>query len=104
MLFYVAKKRQWEVRKTIKRASRRVVSKVDPRQSRQSRPKGMVRMQDPPPSAKPADLEKGNVTKSGTNDKSKRQAMQVDDSKTNQTPEKKFKTVLPESWTIGGKK
>lgn len=94
------------MRKTIKRASRRVVSKVDPRQSRQSRAKGMVRMQSPPPTAKTVDLEKGNGAKTTTtpNDKSKRQAMQIDDTNTKPAPERKFKTVLPDSWTVGGKK
>jgi hypothetical protein len=77
------------VRKTIKRASKRIVSKVGgPRQSRaqSTRPKGMVRMQSPS-RAKDVDLEKGNAPKaniktgnktdSRTDGKAKRQAMQI---------------------------
>ena len=57
-------------------------------------------MQDPPPSAKPVDLEKGDARIT----KSKREPMQIDDTGTKQKPEKKFKTVLPDTWTVGGKK
>ncbi|KAL9055788.1 MAG: hypothetical protein Q9162_003322 [Coniocarpon cinnabarinum] len=83
-LFYIAKKRQWEVRKTIKRASRRVVSKVNPRQSRhQSRPRGMVRMQSPS-RMRNVDLEKGNMSKSSTkgDGRAKREPLEIDDTQT----------------------
>ena len=63
-------------------------------------------MNSPPPTAKNFDLEKGNATKTNTvpESKSKRQAMQIDDSSTKPAPTRKFKTVLPDSWTVGGKK
>ncbi|OCK77684.1 hypothetical protein K432DRAFT_284058, partial [Lepidopterella palustris CBS 459.81] len=68
VLFYLAKKRQWDVRQSLRRASRRLtgrsdVSKVDRQTNRQNRRTG-VRIASPPPSARKTnqrehDLEKG---------------------------------------------
>lgn len=63
-----------------------------------------------PTGRRDVDLEKGNGQKASVkpddkaDGKSKRQAMQIDDSKAAAAPQKKYKTVLPESWTVGGRK
>ena len=71
MLFYLAKKRSREVRATIRRSARRVVTALTPRRSefpssvKQGRrsSKNMSRIDDVPPTPKikGVDLEKGNV-------------------------------------------
>jgi hypothetical protein len=71
VLFYVAKKREWKVRETIRKSARKVVTALTPRRSefprsvkdgngRRSR-NGRVRLDDVPPTPrlKPEDLEKG---------------------------------------------
>lgn len=72
VLFYVAKKRQWEVRRTLKHASRRVTAKVRgkpaPRpaaaEERMSRRKGAVRLQEEYKRERgiPTDVEKGGLS------------------------------------------
>lgn len=60
-LFYLAKKRQWDVRQSFRRASRRLTGRPDvSKVNRQTRRTG-VRMASPPPTAKNMlrDLEKG---------------------------------------------
>jgi len=60
-LFYLAKKRQWDVRQSFRRASRRLTGRPDvSKVNRQTRRTG-VRMASPPPPAKNMlrDLEKG---------------------------------------------
>ncbi|EON69295.1 hypothetical protein W97_08455 [Coniosporium apollinis CBS 100218] len=65
VLFYLAKKRQWEVRKSISRFSRRLTGRTDAaRANRQSRRTG-VRMASPPGAARnhrERDLEKGKAS------------------------------------------
>ncbi|KAH7381293.1 hypothetical protein DE146DRAFT_760730 [Phaeosphaeria sp. MPI-PUGE-AT-0046c] len=68
-LWWLAKKRQWDVRQSIRRASRRFTGrgKTDKTQSRQNRRTG-IRLNSPPPgkSSKPRqehDLEKGLASK-----------------------------------------
>lgn len=70
-LFFVAKKREWTVRETLRRSTRKVVTALTPRRSEfprsvkesngASRPRGRVRLDDVPPTPKlrPEDLEKG---------------------------------------------
>lgn len=60
VLFYLAKKRQWEIRNSIRRVSRRFTGK----DQRQSNRHGAVRMQSPG-SGKSRDLEKGISRKDG---------------------------------------
>ncbi|KAI0155197.1 hypothetical protein GGR57DRAFT_91871 [Xylariaceae sp. FL1272] len=69
VLFYLAKKREWKVRETIRRSARRVATALTPRRSefpksvkesgRSSR--GRVRLDDVPPTPRlrPEDVEKG---------------------------------------------
>lgn len=70
ILFFVAKKREWKVRETVRRSARKVVTALTPRRS--EFPKavkesggrgraGRVRLDDVPPTPriKPEDLEKG---------------------------------------------
>ncbi|KAI0102985.1 hypothetical protein GGR51DRAFT_525246 [Nemania sp. FL0031] len=70
ILFYLAKKREWKVRESIRRSARKVVTALTPRRSefpksvkdsagRSSR--GRVRLDDVPPTPKlrPEDIEKG---------------------------------------------
>lgn len=70
VLFYVAKKREWRVRETLRRSARKVVTALTPRRSEfpksvkegSSRGRnGRVRLDDVPPTPrlKPEDLEKG---------------------------------------------
>jgi hypothetical protein len=71
VLFYLAKKRSWEVRATIRRSARRVATALTPRRSefpssvKQGRrsSKNMSRIDEVPPTPKikGVDLEKGNV-------------------------------------------
>jgi hypothetical protein len=72
VLFYVAKKREWTVRETIRKSTRKVVAAFTPRRSEFPRSVkestgsrsrgGRVRLDDVPPTPrlKPEDLEKGN--------------------------------------------
>ena len=69
VLFYIAKKRSWEVRKTIRRSAKRVVTALTPRRStfpkdvHQKRPtrSGMTRIEEEPHTpSRSIDLEKGN--------------------------------------------
>jgi hypothetical protein len=69
VLFYIAKKRSWEVRKTIRRSAKKVVTALTPRRStfpndvRQKRPSrsGMARIEEEQPASKQSfELEKGN--------------------------------------------
>ena len=106
ILYFVAKKRQWEVRKTIKRASRRVASKVDMRRSMdarrsraQSRSRGAVRMQSPAASSKGRDLEKGREQRV-----THRLEVEEPEAKKNKDKDNRWKAIMPESWTIGGRK
>ncbi|KAJ9162380.1 hypothetical protein NKR19_g1298 [Coniochaeta hoffmannii] len=71
VLFYVAKKREWTVRETIRKSTRKVVAALTPRRSEFPRSVkestggrskgGRVRLDDVPPTPrlKPEDLEKG---------------------------------------------
>ena len=69
MLFYLAKKREWKVRESIRRSARKVVTALTPRRSefprsvKERRPdgsRGRVRLDDVPPTPRlPRDLEKG---------------------------------------------
>jgi hypothetical protein len=71
VLFYLAKKRSWEVRATIRRSARRVATALTPRRSEfpssvkkgRRSSKNMSRIDDVPPTPKikGVDLEKGNV-------------------------------------------
>ena len=69
MLFYIAKKRSWEVRKTIRRSAKKVVTALTPRRStfpkdiqrRRSIRSGKTKIEEEPPTPKlSVDLEKGN--------------------------------------------
>ena len=71
VLFFVAKKREWEVRETIRRSAKKVVTALTPRRSEFPQSVkdsaggrvrgGRVRLGDVPPTPKltPEDLEKG---------------------------------------------
>ncbi|CAK7267626.1 hypothetical protein SEPCBS57363_002682 [Sporothrix epigloea] len=69
VLFYLAKKREWKVRESIRRSARKVVTALTPRRSefsasvkdgRPGRFRGRVRLNDIPPTPRlPKDLEKG---------------------------------------------
>ncbi|KAL8393174.1 hypothetical protein RB595_003103 [Gaeumannomyces hyphopodioides] len=66
VLFYLAKKKEWKVRETIRKSAKRVVTALTPRRSefpksaKESR-SGRVRLDDVPPTPRlrPEDLEKG---------------------------------------------
>ncbi|KAI6377750.1 hypothetical protein MCOR25_002473 [Pyricularia grisea] len=69
VLFYLAKKREWKIRETIRRSARKVVTALTPRRTEfpkhvkesRSRGDGRVRLDDVPPTPRlrPGDLEKG---------------------------------------------
>jgi len=68
VLFYLAKKREWKVRETIRRSARKVVTALTPRRTEfpksvkegSGRSKGRMRLDDVPPTPRlPEDLEKG---------------------------------------------
>ncbi|KAI1175901.1 hypothetical protein F4777DRAFT_293635 [Nemania sp. FL0916] len=70
VLFYLAKKREWRVRESIRRSARKVVTALTPRRSEFPRSikessgrssRGRVRLDDVPPTPKlkPEDVEKG---------------------------------------------
>ncbi|KAI3320202.1 hypothetical protein HD806DRAFT_538397 [Xylariaceae sp. AK1471] len=70
VLFYLAKKREWRVRESIRRSARKVVTALTPRRSEFPRSvkessgrssRGRVRLNDVPPTPKlrPEDIEKG---------------------------------------------
>jgi hypothetical protein len=72
VLFYLAKKREWRVRETIRKSARRVVTALTPRRTEfpksvkdglggQRSKNGRMRLDDVPPTPrlKPEDLEKG---------------------------------------------
>lgn len=69
VLYYLAKKRSWEIRATIRKSARRVATALTPRRStfpkdvqnnRRSFKTGMSRIDEVPPTPRRADLEKGN--------------------------------------------
>ncbi|KAI9726815.1 MAG: hypothetical protein M1828_000671 [Chrysothrix sp. TS-e1954] len=97
VLFYVAKKRQWELRKSIKRVSRKVVSRRNSVKSldRQSRRHGTVRLASETKASRPRDLEKGD-TRRAPEAKKTPDTRDVSDAK-----EKKWKAILPDSWSVG---
>ncbi|KAH9907317.1 hypothetical protein F4778DRAFT_531102 [Xylariomycetidae sp. FL2044] len=70
VLFYLAKKREWKVRETLRRSARKVVTALTPRRSEFPRSvkesssrsaRGRVRLDDVPPTPRlrPEDVEKG---------------------------------------------
>lgn len=72
VLFYVAKKREWKIRETIRRSARKVVTALTPRRTEFPKPVkesssggpsrgGRRKLNDVPPTPrlKPEDLEKG---------------------------------------------
>ncbi|OTB00271.1 hypothetical protein M426DRAFT_324419 [Hypoxylon sp. CI-4A] len=67
ILFYLAKKREWKVRESIRRSARKVVTALTPRRSefpksvKDSSSRGRVRLEDVPPTPRlrPEDVEKG---------------------------------------------
>ncbi|EFX01069.1 hypothetical protein CMQ_6011 [Grosmannia clavigera kw1407] len=69
VLFYLAKKREWKIRQSIRKSARRVVNALTPRRSEfpksakegtASNSRGRVRLDDVPPTPRlPVDLEKG---------------------------------------------
>ncbi|KAI0129548.1 hypothetical protein BJ170DRAFT_278079 [Xylariales sp. AK1849] len=69
VLFYLAKKKEWKIRESIRRSARKVVTALTPRRSEFPRSvkesgrtsRGRVRLDDVPPTPrlKPEDLEKG---------------------------------------------
>ncbi|KAI1416390.1 hypothetical protein F5Y13DRAFT_116632 [Hypoxylon sp. FL1857] len=65
VLFYLAKKREWKVRESIRRSARKVVTALTPRRSEFPKSvkdsRGRVRLDDVPPTPKlrPEDVEKG---------------------------------------------
>ncbi|KAI0553090.1 hypothetical protein F4679DRAFT_494800 [Xylaria curta] len=70
VLFYLAKKKEWKVRESIRRSARKVVTALTPRRSEFPRSvkessgrssRGRVRLEDVPPTPKlrPEDVEKG---------------------------------------------
>lgn len=69
VLFYLAKKKEWKVRESIRRSARKVVTALTPRRSEFPRSvkesgktsRGRVRLDDVPPTPrlKPEDIEKG---------------------------------------------
>ncbi|KAI0912038.1 hypothetical protein F4824DRAFT_228667 [Ustulina deusta] len=70
VLFYLAKKREWKVRESIRRSARKVVTALTPRRSEFPRStkesagrsaRGRVRLDDVPPTPRlrPEDIEKG---------------------------------------------
>ncbi|KAF2735861.1 hypothetical protein EJ04DRAFT_401405, partial [Polyplosphaeria fusca] len=68
VLFWLAKKRQWDVRQSLRRASRRLTGRSDVATKRQNRRTGM-RLASPPASARrERDVEKG-VPASGQKDR-----------------------------------
>lgn len=87
MLFYIAKKREWTVKETIRQSTRKVVAALTPRrsefprsvkQSTDGRSRGgRVRLDDVPPTPRlrPEDIEKGygpQVTLAAVDKKKKR--------------------------------
>ena len=60
ILFFVAKKRQWEIRKSISRMSKRLTGRRETRSSQRQSRRQAIRMHSPP--RKPRDLEKGAPT------------------------------------------
>jgi hypothetical protein len=72
VLFYIAKKREWKIRETIRRSARKVVNALTPRRSEFPKSvkefggdsRGRTRIDDTPPTPriKPGDLEKGDST------------------------------------------
>lgn len=60
VLYFVAKRRQWKVRESIRRASRRLTGRSGPTKSQRQSKRTPVRM-DVPQSSKVSDIEKGRV-------------------------------------------
>ena len=95
VLFFVAKKRQWEVRKSLKRASRRLTGKgmgkgpgvgKTEEELRRARRQGAVRVGSPVPGKKGArDVEKGSVKG-------------VAEIEMDVKPTKTWKAIMPPSW------
>lgn len=73
VLFYLAKKKEWKVRESIRRSAKKVVTALTPRRSEFPRSvkesgrssRGRVRLDDVPPTPRlrPEDLEKGIAVK-----------------------------------------
>lgn len=141
-LFIIAKRRQWKIRETLKRASRRVASRMSMSASRPgsrsasraggSR-RGVVRMQSPPGSttrlaaqtekgarvaALPKTEKRGGVQMtglppsgtSGLRNETKmpaappKETMEVEEgSRPDEEGGRKWKAILPPTWSIGGK-
>lgn len=94
ILFFIAKKRQWEVRKSLVRVSRRLTGKAKQDQAavdaqRRSRRHGAVRVGSPV--LRPKDLEKGGEMKVP-------QAAQIE---METSPKRKWKVIRPPSWAVG---
>jgi len=69
VLFWLAKKKQWDVRQSIRRASRRITGRGGPEPSKRQNRRTGVRLNDPPPPRNGRmnqmhDLEKGFAPKS----------------------------------------
>ncbi|KZF21023.1 hypothetical protein L228DRAFT_248773 [Xylona heveae TC161] len=64
ILFYMAKKRQWEIRKSIRRSARRLTGNFNSKKAQRSsrHQPGVSRLADDKQARKPRDLEKGTVT------------------------------------------
>jgi hypothetical protein len=60
VLYIIAKRRQWKVRESIRRASRRITGRSDGAKTQRQSKRGAVRVEQPR-SSKAADLEKGTV-------------------------------------------
>ncbi|KAI0846145.1 hypothetical protein F5Y00DRAFT_149606 [Daldinia vernicosa] len=83
VLFYLAKKREWKVRESIRRSARKVVTALTPRRSEFPRSakessgnssRGRLRLNDVPPTPKlrPEDVEKGLAQSTTREDSQKR--------------------------------
>ena len=61
---------------------------------------------DSPARTRDIDLEKGNAPKASVKSegRTKREPMQIDDSGAKPSSERRFKTALPDSWTVGGRR
>ncbi|KAI9748940.1 MAG: hypothetical protein M4579_007066 [Chaenotheca gracillima] len=68
VLFYLAKKRQWEIRRSIRRSARRLTGNFTNAKARSANRKasGLSRLADDPPRKKNVDIEKGNTKVTST--------------------------------------
>jgi hypothetical protein len=70
VLWYLAKKRSWEVRKTIRKSARRVATALTPRrttfpkdvQKMRRSSRGLTRIDEVPPTPGISDIEKGKMS------------------------------------------